>query len=541
MSNVLRREKRQQIEALGRLGWSTRQIEEAIGVRRETISKYLKRAGILVRRRGRWATSKAAIQAITDSVEPKAAIQAITDLGESKAAIKTITDSVSLSVETPRRISACTEHQELIESWLGQGRNGMSIWQELVDYHGFTARYSSVSRFVRKLRESSKSVEHPRIETPPGEEAQVDYGEGPMVRDLSTGKYRRTRLFILTLGHSRQSVRLLCWKSSSRKWCELHERAFRQLGGVPQVVVLDNLREGVIAADAYDPTLNGLYADMLSHYGVVALPARVRDPNRKGKVESAIGHTQRTALAGRRFESIEAAQAHLDHWDKTWAQTRIHGTTKRQVAAMFAEEKPFLKPLPFEPFRYYQSGKRRVHPDGSVEVERAYYSAPAGLIGQTVLAQWDGLRVRLMHSVSGKLLREHLKAPPGHHRRKPEDRPKKTPKNTAQLLARAERAGAHIGTLCSEIHRTYGQGGVRKIMGILSLCKKHGAPTVDDACGAALEFGAPEYRFVKRYLDRIQKRKLSLKQVDPLIRELTQYRDLIESITTERELSDESK
>jgi transposase len=154
------------------------------------------------------------------------------------------------------------------------------------------------------------------IETAPGEEAQVDYGTGPMVRDPQTGKYRRTRLFVLTLGHSRKSVRRLVFRSSSRVWAELHEKAFRRLGGVTREVVLDNLREGVITPDIYDATLNPLYCDVLKHYGAVALPCRVRDPDRKGKVESGVGHAQKTPLKGQRFESLKQAKAYLD-WRKS--------------------------------------------------------------------------------------------------------------------------------------------------------------------------------------------------------------------------------
>src|SRR6478736_5696600 len=185
-----------------------------------------------------------------------------------------------------------------------------------------------------------------------------------MVRHPQTGKYRRTRLFVLTLGYSRKAVRLLVWHSSTQVWAELHERAFRRLGGTVRVIVLDNLKEGVLTPDLYDPALNPLYRDVLAHYGTVALPCRVGDPDRKGKVESGIGHTQRTPLQGLRFETIEAAQAYLDRWDTHWADTRIHGTTKRQVAAMFAEERPTLRPLPVEPFRYYRFSERTVHLDG---------------------------------------------------------------------------------------------------------------------------------------------------------------------------------
>ena len=161
-----------------------------------------------------------------------------------------------------------------------------------------------------------------------------------MVRDPDSGKYRRTRLFVLTLGCSRKCVRLLAFRSSARVWAELHEKAFRRLGGSPRIVVLDNLREGVLSPDFYDPGLNPLYRDVLAHYGVTALPCKVRDPDRKGKVESGVGHAQKTPLKGKKFESLEEAQAYLDHWEEHWADKRIHGRTKRQVAAMFAEEKP---------------------------------------------------------------------------------------------------------------------------------------------------------------------------------------------------------
>src|SRR6201988_4910156 len=146
-----------------------------------------------------------------------------------------------------------------------------------------------------------------------------------MVRDAQTGKYRRTRLFVLTLGYSRKAVRLLVLRSSARVWAELHEKAFRRLGGVTRVVVLDNLREGVLTPDIYDATLNPLYRDVLKHYGAIALPCRVRDPDRKGKVESGVGHAQKTPLKGLRFESLEEAQTYLDRWESRWGDTRIHG------------------------------------------------------------------------------------------------------------------------------------------------------------------------------------------------------------------------
>jgi DNA replication protein DnaC/transposase len=411
---------------------------------------------------------------------------------------------------------------------LSQGRNAKAIWQDLVDIHGFSGRYQSVKRFTRKLQQSRPPEARCVIETAPGEESQVDYGDGPMVRDASNGKYRRTRLFVLTLGYSRKSVRLLTFQSSSQIWAELHEKSFRRLGGVTRTVVLDNLREGVLSPDIYDPTLNPIYRDALKHYGAVPLPCRVGDPDRKGKVESGVAHAKKTPLKGLRFESLQQAQAYLDHWEEHWADTRIHGTTKRQVAAMFAEERPALLSLPLEPFRYYQYGERTVHLDGCVEVDAAYYGAPPGWIGRRVQVQWDSHHVRLLNPRTVELLREHRRQPRGGRLMKEEDRPTQTPPGTLQLLIRASKAGRQIGVLCQDMHTKDGEAAVRRILGVLSLAKKYGATTVDDACAAVLEMGSCEYRFVRRYLERHPQPPLSLRQVDPLIRQLTLYRDFIE-------------
>jgi transposase len=545
----LNEEKKQQVLALGRLGWSLRRIQQATRIRRETASAYLKAAGIAVRPPSGWGwhAPKPANEVITDFGAAKSAILVIPDpldcnpnpenlstKGKAKATSKPANQVITDSAVVPGP-SACEPYREAIDLGLSRGRNARAIWQDLVSEYGFASSYQSVQRFVRKRRGTQTPEARVVIVTAPGQEAQVDYGTGPMVRDPETRKYRRTRLFVMMLGCSRKSVRLLTFRSSSRIWAELHERAFRRLGGATRIVVLDNLREGVLVPDVYDPALNPLYRDVLAHYGAVAMPCRIQDPDRKGKVESGVGHAQKTPLKGLRFENLEEAQAYLDRWEQRWADTRIHGTTKRQVAAMFAEEKPTLLPLPLEPFRYYQYGERIVHLDGCVEVEAAYYGAPPGWIGRQVRVQWDDLYVRLLDPKTGQLLREHLRQKRGWYRIKTEDRPKRTPLRTSQLLWRAGRAGFHIGTLCDAIHRQEGEVGVRRILGVLSLAKKYGTAAVDEACAAALEMGVQEYRFVRRYLERCPQAPLSLQQVDPLIRELVQYRDFINYRTKEVE------
>jgi transposase len=544
VSNVLNEEKRKQVLALGQLGWPLRRIQQEIGVRRETASAYLKAAGIPIRAPGGWGKrspdAKPANEVSTDFggdlVSAAATINAAPVLdssrSDSKSANEVSTDSASTRSATE---SACEPYRDFIELSLSKGRNAKAIYQDLVDDYGFTGRYSSVKRFVRHCRGTQTPEARAVILTAPGEEAQVDYGTGPMVRDPHSGRYRRTRLFVLTLGYSRKCVRLLIFQSSTRTWAELHEQAFRRLGGATKTVVLDNLSEGVLKPDIYDPALNPLYRDVLAHYGAVALPCRIGDPDRKGKVERGVGHAKNTPLKGQRFESLEEAQAYMDRWEAHWADTRIHGTVKRQVAVMFAEEKPTLTPLPLEPFRHYQFGERRVNLDGCVEVEAAYYSVPPGWIGRTANVQWDGRVVRVLDPRSGQLLREHLRQQRGGYRIPEEDKPAKTPRSTVQLLARCGKIGSHIGTLAEQIYQRDGQTSIRRILGLTALARKHGAVLANDACAAALDCGLPSnpYQFVRRWLER--RTPLTLRQVDPIIRQLTLYRDLIDQKTQENQ------
>jgi transposase len=544
VSNVLTEQKQQQVLALGRLGWPLRRIQRETGVRRETASAYLKAAGIAVRPPGGWGKhapeskpangpNEVSTDFGGDFPAPLAANASETPAPKDAKADHEVSTGPAEPGRSATTSSACEPHRDFIELSLAKGRNARAIYQDLVDDHGFTGRYASVKRFVRRCRGTQTPEARAVILTQPGEEAQVDYGTGPLVRDPKTGGYRRTRLFVLTLGYSRKCVRLLTFQSNTRTWAELHEKAFRRLGGATKTVVLDNLREGVLKADIYDPVLNPLYRDVLAHYGAVALPCRAGDPDRKGKVERGVGHAKNTPLKGQRFESLEEAQAYLDRWEAHWADTRIHGTVKRQVATMFAEEKPALTPLALEPFRHYQVGERRVNLDGCVEVEAAYYSVPPGWIARSVKVQWDGRVVRVLDPRSGQLLREHLRQERGRYRIPDEDKPAKTPRTTAQLLARCARIGGHIGTLSERMYARGGQSEIRRILGITSLARKHGAALANDACAAALESGVPAnpYRFVRLWLER--RAPLTLRQVDPIIRQLTLYRDLIDQKTTQ--------
>ena len=199
MSNALDEQEQQQICALGRLGWPLLRIQQATGVRRETVSGYLKAAGIPVRGRGRPSEGPAK-PAITEGVS--------TDSGSKPAIAPPEVSADSAPTRAPSA-SACEPYRELIEEAIGRGRNAVAIYQDLVDDHGFTAKYASVKRFVAKVRGTTPTEARVVIATAAGEEGQVDYGDGPMVRWPATGKYRRTELFVFTLGCSRKAVRLL--------------------------------------------------------------------------------------------------------------------------------------------------------------------------------------------------------------------------------------------------------------------------------------------------------------------------------------------
>ncbi len=215
VSNVLSEDKRNQVIALGQLGWSLRRIQNETGVRRETAAGYLKAAGIAVRRPGGWGKRPP---------ESKPANEVFTDSGDSRSAepANVFTDPEGQQTAKPANGvftgsgSSCAPWREEIEQAIALGRNAMSVWQQLVDQHGYTGSYQSVRRFVRSLSGGTAAEACAVIETAPGEEAQVDYGTGPMVFDAQSGEYRRTRLFVLTLGFSRKCVRLLSFQSSVR-------------------------------------------------------------------------------------------------------------------------------------------------------------------------------------------------------------------------------------------------------------------------------------------------------------------------------------
>jgi len=502
--NVLKPHLRVTIQTLLGNGTSQREIERLTGVDRKTIRRYERE------RIGPPANSPGVA---TGSEPEKNAISAVESPPPRPPA------------QAPSEArSACEIHREWIEAQVQLGRNAVSIYQDLVEQHGFTHRYNSVKRFVRRLK-----VREPErfdvLDSLPAEEAQVDFGQGALTR-VSNGKYRRPFLFVMTLKYSGKSFRKALWKADQQSWARLHEEAFHAFGGVSTYVVLDNLKQGVTRPDLYEPQLNAVYAALLAHYGAVADVCRVADPDRKGTVENAIQHTQSTALKGRKFESIDAQNEWLAHWEARWAAPRIHGRKKRQVLAMYEEERVHLRPLPTEHFRFFRQGVRTVDDAGCVQVDASYYAAsPAPLYSQVTVRIFER-QVEILGE-DGQVLRRHDKATRKGEFVLPEaDRIFNPSRQTAWLIGKVSKIGPHSAQLAREIFARLGRPGEKAIYGMANLPRRYPRADIERACEKVLRLSLPSYQALKRILERTQNTATaaaSLQQAGPHIRSIEEY------------------
>jgi hypothetical protein len=337
----------------------------------------------------------------------------------------------------------------------------------------------------------------------------------------------------MTLKYSGKSFRTTVWKTDQQVWARLHEQAFRAFGGCPQYVVLDNLKEGVIGPDLYAPALNPVYAAMLAHYGIVADPCRVGDPNRKGTVENAIQHTQSTALKGRKFDSIAAQNAWLAHWEERWAALRIHGRKKRQVLEMFGEERSHLRPLPAQGFGYFKQATRRVDDAGLIQVEGAYYAALPAAPHSEVTVRIYEREIEILDD-AGQVLRRHEKSPrKGAFVIETGDRLFNPSRETARLLLRVMRIGPCTAALARELFARMGRPGQRAIYGLANLPRRYARADIEAVCGRLLKAQCISYAAVKRALQRKQAALLpaqvsTLAQSGPAIRAITEYQSFWE-------------
>jgi transposase len=420
----------------------------------------------------------------------------------------------------------CDRWGEEIEAAWQAGLSVQRIYQDLVREHQFAGSYHAVRRYVLR-RQGVVNLPFRRMECLPGQELQIDFGQGAWV--VEGGKRRRTHLFRGVLSHSRKGYSEAVWRQTSESFLRCLENAFRHLGGVPATVVIDNLKAGVIQADWYDPELHPKLEEFARHYDTVILPTRPAMPRHKGKIEAGVKYAQNNAVKGRSFESLAAQNLFLADWERTVADTRIHGTTRQQVARVFVEvEQPALRPLPAMVFPVFEEALRTVHRDGYVEFRRAYYSVPPEYVGRQVWVRHETRLVRI-YNQRREPIALHAGAEPGKFTTDPAHLHSRKrhviERGVDYLLDRCRLIGPLTGTWAEAMHQARGPQGLRVMLGLLRLAEKHPVTALEKAAGTATHHGAWRLRDLKRLLELpgnvVQ---LDFLETHPLIRSLEAYR-----------------
>jgi transposase len=521
MANQLAMDKVQAIKSLEAAGLSERQIARTLSVSRKAVRRHLGR-------RPSKDTKAPTGKAPTGSLEPK-------DTKAPTGSVK-LEDATAARPENPLRgtsRSLCEGYQQTILAKLEQGLTAQRIYQDLRDEQGFTGKYHSVRRYVRRLSEHSE-LAFRRIEVEPGQEMQVDYGSGARCQDQE-GKWCKTHLFRLVLSHSRkgysESVRRLTTESFIRSL----ENAFWALGGVPKIVVFDNAKAVVSQADWYDPDLNPKIVEFCRHYDFTLLPTRPRTPRHKGKVERGVGYAQSNALRGRTFVSLAEQNEYLRQWERTVADTRIHGTTKKHVGQLFETvERAALGPLPKDRFPFYEEGKRRVSRDAHIEVKRSFYSVPPEYLGCEVWVRWNSQLVRILNHRFEQIAL-HCRREPGKFstlgKHLASEKISGVERGAAYLLGKVRLLGPHALRWAEAALAEHGVRGMRIIQGLLALSRKHEATEIEAACDTAWRSGGLRYRIVKELLKRrgAKQQTLEFLEAHPVIRPIAEYGEFLKN------------
>ncbi len=496
--NELKLNVQQSILALNRGHWSSRSIARELGINRETVAKYL----------------RSALQPDGDTPgQPEVSKPAISTPGPAAG-----------------RKSLCEEWRDTIQLGVDGELSAQRIYQDLVAEHRFSGSYQSVKRFVHRLMED-RPLPFRRMECKPGHEVQVDFGQGAWVIN-EQGKRKRPHLFRMVLSHSRKGYSEVVWRQTTESFIRCLENAFRYFGGVSQTCVIDNLRAAVTKADWFDPEINPKIRAFAEHYGTVILPTKPRMPRHKGKVESGVNYAQENAVKKREFKSLALHNAQLLDWEDTVADTRIHGTTKRQVGLIFATvEKPCLLPLPQMLFPVFSEALRRVHLDGHVEIDRTYYSVPPEYVGRQVWARWESRLVRIFNTRMEQIAL-HIRQEPGRFSTDPihiHSRKRAAIENGLNWLLDCARLIGPDSTAWAEaMVKNRGIEGLRVLQGFLHLAAKHAPVNVEAACQLACTHGVWRLHEIKNLLAHpTMQEQFEFVQQHPLIRDMSHYEALI--------------
>jgi transposase len=551
MANQLKMAEIHAILTLRARGWSFRRIARELGVHRETVAGYVQRAAA-------YAEANLAKPAIAPtgvaSPEPPDGLRGPAPPGAANAPIAPAPPKPAIAppgsvagldrlcsvpdahlvLPPPGRagpVSGCEPYRSVILDKLDAGLSAVRIHQDLTTEHGATLSYHAVRRFVRKLRTQSP-LPFRRMECEPGAEVQVDFGTAAPVI-TPEGKRRRPHLFRIVLSHSRKAYSEAVYRQTTDDFLRCLENAFHHFGGVPQTLVIDNLKAAVAKADWFDPDLNPKILAFCEHYGTVVLPTKVRTPRHTGKVERGVGYAQDNALKGRTFDNLSDQNRFLLDWETTVADTRIHGTTRKQVGKVFAEvEQAALLPLPIERFACFREAQRTVNRDGHVEVAKAYYSAPPEYVGRRVWARWDGRTVRIFDKQLQQIA-IHAQLEPGRFatddRHIVAEKRSGIERGTAWWLRKARFIGADTGRWAENIVQQRGVHGVRTLMGLVGLTNKHTDTAIDQACRVAQSHGAYRLRDIRNLIKRQAPTQEQFEFIaeHPLIRSLADYGQLV--------------
>lgn len=431
------------------------------------------------------------------------------------------------AISAPGRQSHCEPFRELIESKLDDGLHAQRIWQDLVDDHAFKHSYESVKRFVVKLKQADPKRVW-RMECEPGEEVQIDYGT--MQVELG-GKRKKIHLLRLTLSHSRKGYTEAMPRQDTESFIRGIENALRHFGGVPRLLVLDNLKAGVIKPCYYDPELNPKFATFCKHYGIVAMPTLPRTPQHKGKIERGVGYVKESAVRGKKFTSLQDLNIHLRHWEKTIADMRIHGTTRKQVAGHFRQsEMASLQPLPPDLFPSFVEAKRKVHRDSYIEYKKAFYDVPPEYISRELWVRSDGRMVRLFNLQMEPVI-VHAKLEPGQFSKVLGcgGTPKSVRDSLLRWEQRAAEVGDDVGLWANGLVLKRKEAGLRPLMGLINqLLPRYGSTALNRACGQARLHGQYRLREVKNWLDEpAEQQAFSFLSDHELIRSMDAYGNLV--------------
>jgi transposase len=510
MANHLGMAKQQAILGLLEQGWTQRRIARETGFDRKTVRRY------------------ARLKALANSSISIAGSDA------SNSPILIPGSSVPLASVAGRR-SQCLPLEPQIRAALEKGLTAQRIYQDLVADHRFEGSYQSVKRFIRRLG-FTEPLPWRRMECPPAQEVQVDFGKGVWV--IVEGKRRRPHLFRVVLSHSRKGYSEVVWQQTTENFIRCLENAFRHFGGVPQTVVIDNLRAAVTQADWFDPLLNPKVVAFAEHYGTVILPTKPYTPQHKGKVEAGVKYVQNNALRGRIFQSLAEQNRFLAEWENRVADTCIHGTTRQQVGHLFAvAEQPQLAALPATIFPVFSEAMRQVHLDGHIEVAKTYYSVPPEYVRRRVWVRWDLRLVRIYNSRMEQIAL-HARQQPGRFSTDPVHihcRKRAAIENGVDwLLDRARLIGPHSATWAQTMMHNRGPQGIRVLQGFLQLAAKHSPANLEAASELAATHGVWHLRELRSLLQTPSTQdQFQFIQHHPLIRDLSHYQALMPDCFTE--------